>query len=167
MASKKNVQDAHISTCIRTLHDALMSIIGVMNRPDVDERMVREAGIPLDGVLFPLLVTVERFGPIGIVDLASRGGRDYTTVSRQVTRLEEQGLVERRANPNDARIRAVVVTSKGQAMADALDAARERMVRALFSDWSEAEVDTLVNLMQRFASGLQTQVDGPAKAGSG
>ena len=98
MATKKNVQDAHMSANIRALHDALLSVIGVMSRPDVDERMVREAGIALDGALFPLLVMVERFGPIGIVELANRGGRDYTTVSRQVSRLESQGLVERRAH---------------------------------------------------------------------
>ncbi|MGP1609382.1 MAG: MarR family winged helix-turn-helix transcriptional regulator, partial [Burkholderiales bacterium] len=102
-----------MSANIRALHDALISVISVMNRPDVDERMVREAGITLDGALFPLLVMIERFGPIGIVDLAGRGGRDYTTVSRQVSRLESQGLVERRVHENDARVRAIVVTSKG------------------------------------------------------
>ena len=158
MASKKNVQDAHMSANIRALHDSLMSVIGVMNRPDVDEHMVREAGIALDGALFPLLVTIERFGPIGIVQLAARSGRDYTTVSRQVSRLESQGLVERRADENDARVRAVVVTARGQAMTDALDAARERMVRAMFADWSESEVDTLVSLLRRFARGLEMQV---------
>ena len=67
MASRKNVQDAHMSANVRALHDALISVIGVMNRPDVDKRMVREAGIALDGALFPLLVTIERLGPIGIV----------------------------------------------------------------------------------------------------
>ena len=163
MASKKNVQDAHMSANIRALHDALLSVIGVMSRPDVDERMVREAGIALDGALFPLLVMVERFGPIGIVELANRGGRDYTTVSRQVSRLESQGLVERRAHENDARVRAVVVTAKGQAMTDALDAARERMARAMFADWSESEVDMLVSLMQRFARGFEQH----ARAGQG
>lgn len=158
MAFKKNVRDAHISANIRALHDALISVISVMNRPDVDERMVHEAGIALDGALFPLLVMIERFGPIGIVELAGRGGRDYTTVSRQVSRLESQGLVERRPDKSDARVRAVVVTRKGQAMTDALDAARERMVRAMFVDWSASEVDTLVNLLQRFAHGLELQV---------
>ena len=158
MAFKKNVRDAHISANIRALHDALISVISVMNRPDVDERMVHEAGIALDGALFPLLVMIERFGPVGIVELAGRGGRDYTTVSRQVSRLESQGLVERRPDKSDARVRAVVVTRKGQAMTDALDAARERMVRAMFVDWSASEVDTLVNLLQRFAHGLELQV---------
>jgi len=144
-----------MSANIRALHDALLSVIGVMSRPDVDERMVREAGIALDGALFPLLVMVERSGPIGIVELANRGGRDYTTVSRQVSRLESQGLVERRAHEKDARVRAVVVTARGQAMTDALDAARERMARAMFDGWSESEVDTLVSLLQRFARGME------------
>jgi DNA-binding MarR family transcriptional regulator len=168
MATKKNVQHAHISPRIRALHDALIRMASVMNRPDVDERLVREAGIALDGALFPLLVMVERFGPIGIVELAGRGGRDYTTVSRQVSRLERQGLVERRADEHDARVRAVVVTRKGKAMTDALDAARERMARALFADWSESEVDTLVSLLQRFARGLEAQVSAdPAEQGRG
>jgi len=60
--------------------------------PQNDEALVRDAAIPLDRALFPLLVAVERFGPIGVVDLADRVGRDYTTVSRQVARLESLGL---------------------------------------------------------------------------
>ena len=59
--------------------------------------MIREAGIALDRALFPLLVVIERRGPIGVVDLAGRVGRDYTTVSRQIAKLEGLGLIERRA----------------------------------------------------------------------
>jgi DNA-binding MarR family transcriptional regulator len=75
-----------------------------------------------------------------------------------VSRLEREGLVERRADEHDARVRAVVVTRKGKAMTDALDVARERAARALFAGWSESEVDTLVGLLQRFVSGLEEQV---------
>lgn len=158
MALKKNVQRAHISSSrIRALHMALLSVVSTMNRPELDERMVRNAGISLDRALFPLLVTIERLGPIGIVDLAGRTGRDYTTVSRQVTKLESQGLVERQASEVDARVRAAVVTPKGKVMTDAVDAARERMGRALFADWDAADVDTLVNLLQRFANDVEAQ----------
>lgn len=158
MASKKNVQHAHISPArFRQLHMALLSVVSTMNRPELDERMVRQAGISLDRALFPLLVMIERLGPIGIVDLAGRVGRDYTTVSRQVTKLESQGLVERRASEGDARVRAAVVTSRGKAMTDAVDAARERMGRALFADWDISDVDTLVSLLQRFADAVEAQ----------
>ena len=67
MRSKKNVQDAHISEQLRLLHDALISIVSEMNRPQRDEAMVREAGISLDRALFPLLVGIERLGPIGVL----------------------------------------------------------------------------------------------------
>ena len=155
MATKKNVQHAPISPRIRALHDALIRMASVMNRPDVDERLVREAGIALDGALFPLLVMVERFGPIGVVEMADRVGRDYTTVSRQVAKLESLGLVERRGNAADRRVREAVVTSKGKAMTDRVDAARETIGRAIFATWDTEEIDALVRLMRKFADAMK------------
>ena len=49
-------------------------------------------------------------------------------------------------------------------MTDALDAARERMARKLFAEWSEADVDTLVNLLQRFAADIEAQTMGKGRA---
>lgn len=157
MSPRKNVQDTHISERIRELHLALISIVSVMNRPELDEKMVQQAGISLDRALFPLLVLVERLGPIGVVDLAGRVGRDHTTVSRQVGKLESHGLVERRAGVEDGRVRQVVVTPKGRAMTDAVDAARDRLGRLLFARWDEKEIDELVRLMRKFADDIEIQ----------
>jgi len=57
---------------LRALHGALISSVSVINLPQRDEAMVRETGISLDRALFPLLVGIERLGPIGVVDLADR-----------------------------------------------------------------------------------------------
>ncbi|MFT4510795.1 hypothetical protein [Caballeronia sp. 15711] len=73
---------------LRALRGALISIVSVMNRPERDEAMVREAGMSLDRALFPLLVGIERFWTIGVVDLADLVRRDYTTVSRRVLKPE-------------------------------------------------------------------------------
>src|SRR6201988_3990939 len=139
MPSRKRVQDTHISEQIRALHGALIDIVSVMNRPQRDERMVREAGISLDRALFPLLVGIERRGPIGVVELADRVGRDYTTVSRQVAKLESLGLVRRQASAADRRVREAVVSAKGKAMTDRLDAARDRIGRAVFKKWDKRD----------------------------
>ncbi|XAH25202.1 MarR family winged helix-turn-helix transcriptional regulator [Xylophilus sp. GW821-FHT01B05] len=156
MASQKNVQDAHISTQLRVLHGALLTIVGEMNRPQRDEAMVREAGISLDRALFPLLVGVERLGPIGVVELADRVGRDYTTVSRQVAKLESLGLVLRQEGAEDRRVREAIVTAKGKAMTDAVDAARERIGRAIFANWEPQDVAELVRLLQKFAADIES-----------
>ncbi|WP_213769662.1 MarR family winged helix-turn-helix transcriptional regulator [Bradyrhizobium sp. dw_78] len=154
MPSRKNVQNTHISEQIRALHEALIDIVSVMNRPQRDEMMVREAGISLDRALFPLLVGIERLGPIGIVDLADRVGRDYTTVSRQVSKLEGLGLVERQAGAADRRVREAIVTPKGKAMTDAVDTARERIGSAIFATWDERDVEELIRLMRKFADAV-------------
>jgi DNA-binding MarR family transcriptional regulator len=158
MTSTKNVQNTHISNLLRELHGALLDIVSVMNRPQRDEAMVREAGISLDRALFPLLVMVERLGPIGVVELADRVGRDYTTVSRQVAKLESLGLINRQGSAADRRIREASVTPKGKAMTDLVDGARERIGRAIFASWDPGDVEELVRLMRKFADDIKGDV---------
>jgi DNA-binding MarR family transcriptional regulator len=157
----KNVQNTHISARIHELHGSLLEIVSVMNRPQRDEAMVREAGISLDRALFPLLVGIERLGPIGVVDLADRAGRDYTTVSRQVAKLESLGLIQRRPSATDRRVSEAVVTTKGKSMTDRVDAARERIGIEIFKSWDPEDLDNLVRLMRKFADAVK---DDPAKS---
>jgi len=155
MPSTKKVQNTHISEQIRTLHGALIDIVSVMNRPDRDEALIQAAGIRLDRALFPLLIGIERRGPIGVVELADGVGRDYTTVSRQVAKLESLGLVERRGSAADRRVREAVVTEAGKAMTDLIDAARDKMGRAIFETWDRHDIDELVRLMRKFADAIK------------
>jgi len=151
-----NVQNTHISEKLRLLHGSLIDIVTVMNRPQRDEVLIRAAGIKLDRALFPLLVGIQRVGPIGVVELADHVGRDYTTVSRQVAKLEGLALVERRPGNADKRVKEAVVTSEGKAMTDRIDAARERIGRAVFSQWEESEFDDMVRLMRKLADAMLT-----------
>ncbi|WP_328703024.1 MarR family winged helix-turn-helix transcriptional regulator [Arenibaculum pallidiluteum] len=136
------------------LHRSLLDLVSVMNRPERDVELLEMAGLALERALFPLLVLIERLGPIGVVDLAGRVGRDYTTVSRQVARLEELGLVSRRASAADRRMREAVITPSGKKATDALDAARERMALSLFKEWSQHDFDELVRLMRKLADAM-------------
>jgi DNA-binding MarR family transcriptional regulator len=140
---------------LRELHGSVLDIVATMNRPQRDEMLIREAGIRLDRALFPLLVGIERFGPIGVVELADRVGRDYTTVSRQVAKLESLALVTRQESMADRRVREASIAPEGKAMTDRIDAARERIVRAAFADWEAPDFDALVRLMRRFADALE------------
>ncbi len=139
---------------IRQLHHALIDLVGMMNRPQRDTALIREAGISLDRALFPLLVGIERKGPIGVGELADGVGRDYTTVSRQVAKLESLRLVARRTSKSDKRVCEATITAKGRAMTDALDAARERLASTLLADWSKKDLQDLARLMRRFADDL-------------
>ena len=157
MASTKKVQNTHINDWLRELHGAVLDIVAAMNRPQRDEILIKAAGIPLDRALFPLLVGIERFGPIGVVEMADRVGRDYTTVSRQVAKLESLGLVERQPSSADRRVREAAITPSGKAMTDLVDTAREKIGRAIFATWDAPDIDALVRLMRKFADAVNQE----------
>jgi DNA-binding MarR family transcriptional regulator len=143
-----------VSKEIVELHNTLIDLVGLMNRPQRDAALIQEAGISLDRALFPLLMGIQRHGPIGVVELAELAGRDYTTVSRQVTKLESLGLVARQSSKVDKRIRAAVITARGRTMAAALDEAREKLAAEVLANWNKKDLQDLVRLMRRFADDL-------------
>ena len=134
---------------VRELHEILLDLVGMLNEPQRDDVLIDEAGIALDRALFPLLVRIQRRGPLGVVELANLAGRDHTTVSRQVAKLEELGLVTRRAGKQDKRVREVAVTRRGLAMTDALDQARERLVAPRLAKWSARDRADLIRLLRK------------------
>jgi DNA-binding MarR family transcriptional regulator len=141
---------------IRQLHHTLVDLVGFMNRPQRDSSLLQEAGVALDRALFPLLVAIERKGPLGVVELAELVGKDYTTVSRQVAKLQSEGLIARRPSKADHRKREAVISAKGKTMTDAIDAARERIAAVLFAKWSKRDLRDLARLMRRFADDLRS-----------
>ncbi len=146
----KSVQNTHNSAEFDDLHNALLMIVGTFNRPQRDELLIKESNIQLDRALFPLLIQIGRFGPIGVVELAERAGRDYTTVSRQVAKLEELGLAQRQKNARDRRVNEAVITAEGKAMTDKIDAARAKIYQHLFENWQDSERTELARLLQKF-----------------
>ena len=136
---------------LHQLRDALLDLTGFLNRSQPDVALIEEAGVDLERALFPLLARIKRRGPIGVVELADLSGRDYTTVSRQVAKLESLGLVTRQTSSTDSRVREAAITERGREMTNALDAAREKLMAAVLADWSTQDLQDLVRLMRRLA----------------
>lgn len=155
--TKLRADSARRKDLTRALHGAMLDLVAMMNRPQMDDVLLKEAGLALDRALFPLLSGIERFGPIGVVDLADRAGRDHTTVSRQVAKLDALGLVERKPGA-DARVHEAQLTKKGRRMTEALHVARQRLAGPVLGRWSDKDFDTFVRLLRRFVDDV-TNVD--------
>jgi DNA-binding MarR family transcriptional regulator len=133
------------------LREALLDRTGVLNRPQPDVALIALSGVKLDRALFPLLVRVDRRGPLAIGELAELCGRDYSTVSRQISKLEGLGLVGRQVDVADARVTNAMITKKGRVMTRALDRARERLMTELLADWDKKQVAQLARLLRKLA----------------
>lgn len=139
---------------VRRLHRSLVDLIVITNLPQRDEILLRESGITLDRALFPLLVGIQRFEPIGVVELADRAGRDHSTISRQVAKLAELGLVDRRPSSGDRRVKEAVLTTEGRRFTESLDAARQRLSIPVFDNWSDRDLMELDRLVRRYVDDL-------------
>jgi DNA-binding MarR family transcriptional regulator len=140
---------------IDTLAYALLDLMGCMNSPRQDEVLLREAGVSLDRALFPLLVCLNHASTLGVGELAERVGRDSSTISRQIAKLEELGLVKRRPSKADLRINEATITRSGTRTIDAIVNARRRLLGQLLQDWTEEERTNLPRLMQKLADAMR------------
>jgi DNA-binding MarR family transcriptional regulator len=125
-----------------------------LNQPLLHNSILEAAGVSLDAALARLLVGIERHGPIGVVEMSDRTGRDHTTVSRQVAKLVELGFVERKVSADDRRVSKIAASASGARIARALAAAHQRLVLPVLADWSDRDLGDITRLMRRLADDI-------------
>jgi DNA-binding MarR family transcriptional regulator len=134
------------------IDDALQSVARAMNQVRTHDRLVAAAGVELDRAGAALLYRLHTDADgLRLGDLAFRLAVDAPTVTRKVQQLERQGLVSRRADPEDGRAWRVSLTPAGRRVIDRLLVARRAWLERLLGDWSEVDRDRLAALLRRFA----------------
>ncbi|KOX31684.1 MarR family transcriptional regulator [Saccharothrix sp. NRRL B-16348] len=104
----------------------------------------------LDKASFVLLANLNQMGPSRAGALAEAVFSDPSTVSRQVATLVKDGLVERRADPEDGRASVLAVTEAGARLLAERRAQRNVLLAGLFTDWSPQEWTRFIEYFERF-----------------
>lgn len=133
---------------------ALIDLIGFLGSPQRDDALLREAAVDLDRALFPLLVVLGARGALGVAELGALVGRDHTTVSRQLAKLEMLELVARGKGGADRRRHTAQLTESGRKIVRAISRARRRLLSQALADWAEPDLAALADLNRRFADAL-------------
>jgi DNA-binding MarR family transcriptional regulator len=134
---------------------ALLDLTGCLNSPRQDDVLLCAAGVSLDRALFPLLVRLSHAGGMGVATLAEHVGRDASTVSRQLAKLEDLGLVKRPAAKTDMRVREATITKAGARTVDAITQARRKLLGEMLKSWSVDERELFPRLVQRLADAMK------------
>ena len=102
-----------------------------------------------------LVILLERQSAY-VGDVVEMMALPQSTVSHQIKRLVDAGLVERRADAADNRVYVVSLTRKGRQVAEACNAISKRIYAALFDDFDEAELNALVRNLENMGAKLKT-----------
>jgi DNA-binding MarR family transcriptional regulator len=76
--------------------------------------LLEGAGIFHPASHFPVLVALERLGPISVGELTEAVGVSQPGVTRLLDKLEAEGLVQSRPQADDRRVRTIALSRSGQ-----------------------------------------------------
>ena len=94
-------------------------------------------------------------GHMSATQLSKELGYDMGALTRVVDELERRGLARRERSRRDRRAVEIAVTSAGRRQADSAKPVVVKLLNELLEPYSEAEIATLIDLMQRMVVHLE------------
>ncbi|MDP9115662.1 MAG: MarR family transcriptional regulator [Actinomycetota bacterium] len=118
-------------------------------------RMLAAAAHDVEWSAHVVLRCLATEGPMRSSALADCIQSDPSTVSRQVAALVKDGLLERRADPDDGRASLLVPTTKAQAVLAEHDKIRIQHFDRMLHDWSDRDLREFAALLGRFTTDFE------------
>jgi DNA-binding MarR family transcriptional regulator len=87
------------------------------------------------------------------------------SVGGLIDRLEESGLVYRKSDPADRRIKRIFITEQGFALLDQIAVVGNELDQQLFGGISDAELATAIDVLTRAKAKLRAALHGPGAPG--
>ncbi|MCR6493248.1 MarR family winged helix-turn-helix transcriptional regulator [Cellulomonas sp. P24] len=107
---------------------------------------------------YPLLSKIACQPGIRASELARYVNVSKGTMSRQLRRIEELGLVTRRPDPHDSRGQLLELTPDGARQVAAAQEARRRWFRDALASWDPSEVATFADQLRRLNADVERAV---------
>src|SRR5215472_3266946 len=108
-----------------------------------------------------LMRLCERREPISATQLSKELGHDMGALTRVVDELERRGLVRRERSRRDRRAVEIAITAAGRRQATSAKRVMVELLNELVEPFSEAEIVTLITLLQRMLLHLQRAAPSP------
>ncbi|TKJ22202.1 hypothetical protein A6V29_06645 [Blastococcus sp. CCUG 61487] len=136
------------------MHAALTRVLRWASREAVVRELAGPDAVGLSPTDLWLLDGVVRHGPLRMGDIATWQGVDKSTVTAQLRRITDRGLVVRTPDPTDRRAVLVTASDAGVALHRTVTSSGAAVLARLLAGWSPAERRDLARLVSRFADGL-------------
>ena len=128
----------------------LTRILKLTNSRRAPRRWARQAGIDIGYLALRVLATVCNLGPVRTSQLATAVDLEVPLVSRELARLEKQGLVTRAPDDTDGRVRIVAATPEGRRIYRRYRSTLDRSRQAAVAGWDDDELRELAAMLERF-----------------
>jgi len=144
------------STSIADAERSLERLFRLTVNRAVHHRQTATIGVEVTRAGYAILRTLADSGELPMGQLARRCSMDPAAANRQVRSLEDAELVERRTDPDDARLVVARLTTKGRNVHDQIVSLRVTQMTDVLDSWSERDCTELVLLIDRLVTDLRS-----------
>ena len=146
-------REGQVTAAAAQVRQAAARLTWWTSRSDVRRRLLGTAGeLSVNDAW--LLGSIAAAGTMRVSEAARMQGVDKSTISPQLRRLEQRGLLARTTDPSDGRVVLVTVTDEGRRWNEQLDASGAAVFADALRDWPSDDVATLAALLTRLADHL-------------
>lgn len=136
-------------------HTALLDVVGVINNPQLDLVMIRETGLSLDASLFPLIVLIDKYAPVSLIEIANRLNRDSIVTRRQILKLEKLGYVKADCQLKRKSAKSFTITESGERIIAKIDYTRNYIYSVVFSGWGTERIVSFISDLKHLKDKIQ------------
>lgn len=122
----------------------------------VFQRLLQDCGVEeFNGPQGRILYVLWQRDGVPIVELSQKTGLAKNTLSAMLSRMEEGGLLTRRAGETDRRQSLVALTEKARGLQAKYDEVSQQMNELFFSGFGETEITELEGYLDRIVKNLE------------
>lgn len=137
----------------------LSALILLWDSPALQGEILAKSGESIDQPSHQTLRHLLAWGPMRPSALSEVLATGASYVSKIVRRLEDDGLVQRKADPTDRRATLISLTTAGEEAARGVYALGDRMITEALAGWSAADVRRYTALTKRFVNDAINSAD--------
>ncbi|MBO4650568.1 MAG: MarR family transcriptional regulator [Clostridiales bacterium] len=129
------------------------------------QRLLQESGVEeFNGPQGHILYVLWQKDEVPIVELSQKTGLAKNTLTAMLGRMEDAGLIERKAARSDKRQSLIVLTKKARDLQGKYDEVSQKMNEIFYKDFTQKEVVTIDGFLDRILLNLE-QSERSAKSG--
>ncbi len=122
------------------------------------DRMLADSGIDeFNGAQGRILYVLWQNDEISISSLSAQTSLANTTLTAMLDRMENSGLIVRKADPKDRRNRLIALTEKAKSLKDDYSRISQEMNELYYKSFTEEEIVLFESYLQRVLNNLEKE----------
>jgi DNA-binding MarR family transcriptional regulator len=135
---------------------ALERLFRLTSSRKLQSKQTAVVGVDVTRAGYAVLRCVDEAGELSLGEVARQCSMDPAAAGRQVKNLEDDGLLERRAGGNDARVTVVRLTTDGRRVCRRIVEFRNEYMTEVLARWPPRDRAQLVRLVGRLVDDLKS-----------